>query len=209
MSDEHTPDAVERRLRAADPAARVDPPAGSWLPDLVEATMQSPTPLTARSVRQSMRPTRWIAVAAAASTVAAVGVGAYVIGAGDEPADTTAGTSVTLALPGADGGPTLGSCLPFSVDVLADMPVAFAGTATDVGNDRVVLEVDRWYRGGDADRVRLTAPDAATVSIDAVEFAEGERYLVTATDGVVNACGYTDKWSADKAAAFDEAFGAK
>ncbi|MBA3781408.1 MAG: hypothetical protein H0X12_06070 [Nocardioides sp.] len=116
-------------------------------------------------------------------------------------------TSARLSL--APAGTTSGSCLPFSVDVLADMPTAFSGTVVRTDSTTVVLEVDRWYRGGDADLVQLEAPDGGVTSLDGtLDFAEGARYLVTAAqDDVVNSCGFSSTWSRDLATQYDEAFG--
>jgi hypothetical protein len=88
-----------------------------------------------------------------------------------------------------------------------DMPVAFSGTATDVAEDTVTLDVDRWYRGGEADSVTLERYDASTASIEGLDITEGDRYLITATGGTVNLCGYSVPWSSQMATAFDEAFG--
>ena len=52
----------------------------------------------------------------------------------------------------------------------------------------MVLDVDRWYAGGDADRVQLRGADQS-VALDGVEFVVGEDYLVTAAEGVVQVCG--------------------
>ena len=77
------------------------------------------------------------------------------------------------------------------------MPVAFSGTATEVADGTVRLDVDTWYRGGDADVAVLANPTGPMTSIDGVTFTEGERYLVTASEeGVVNGCGYTAPWTA-------------
>jgi hypothetical protein len=102
----------------------------------------------------------------------------------------------------------MASCIQYSVDVLADMPVAFSGEVTAVEGDTVVLDVDRWYRGGDAERVELIAPAGDTAAlIGTVDFAPGKRYLVTATgEGAVNSCGYTAEWSPAMAADFEKAF---
>ena len=75
-----------------------------------------------------------------------------------------------------------------------------------VGEDGVTLEVDRWYKGGDADVVRLANYDVSTVSLDGFTFEEGNRYLVTATDGTVNFCGYSVPWNQERADAFEVAF---
>ena len=97
--------------------------------------------------------------------------------------------------------------MPFSQSILADMPVAFSGTATEVANGVVTLEVDHWYRGGDAQQVSLVAPDPATVSLEGgLTFTAGTRYLVTATNGTVNFCGYTAAWTSDLERVFDAAF---
>ena len=71
---------------------------------------------------------------------------------------------------------------------------------------RVTLEVDRWFRGGDADLVTIGIQDANSVALDGVDFVEGERYLVTATHGIVNGCGYSGPATPEFEQAFDEAF---
>jgi hypothetical protein len=40
-----------------------------------------------------------------------------------------------------------------------------------------------------------------------VEFADGQTYLVTATDGTVNGCGYSGLATPELQSAFDSAFG--
>lgn len=87
------------------------------------------------------------------------------------------------------------------------MPVAFSGTVVDASDARVLLDVDRWYRGGDAEQVSLTAGAAAPTSIDPLVFEEGERYLLTATAGMLNYCGFSASWSQRGADDFDVAFG--
>ena len=203
--DRRTTDAVDR-LRAADPARPADPDWPARLKHLVEAAMSTTdqeTPVTPRPTARR----RWAVPATAAAGVAALAVGgaALVGGLPGGDADPSRGTSVELALPGEDGA--MASCVPFSAEFLADMPVAFAGTATSVTDQEVLLEVDRWYRGGTADTVVLTRPPADTAALlGSVEFTEGKRYLVTATDGVVNSCGFTMPWTAENAAVFDQAF---
>ena len=110
-------------------------------------------------------------------------------------------------MPGGGTGTSAGSCIRFDVKYLRDMPVAFAGTATQMDDDSVTLDVDQWYKGGDADVVRLTHYNRATVSLDGFKFVRGDRYLITATEGTVNFCGYSGRWSQNLADAFQEAFG--
>ena len=98
------------------------------------------------------------------------------------------------------------SCIMFDVAYLAEMPVALAGTVTAIEPRRVTLEVDRWYRGGDADLVTIGVQDTNSVALDGVEFVEGERYLVTATNGVVNGCGFSGPATPELEQAFEQAF---
>ncbi|MBA2716183.1 MAG: hypothetical protein H0U51_03885 [Propionibacteriales bacterium] len=196
-------DDLERRLRAADPArsASVYQPADSLIQGLSEAAMNT-TP-----TQQDPRRPRWVPAVAAAAAVAVLGVGAYAVATSDDSAapPTALPSSMELTLPAAG---VMASCVGYSVDILADMPTAFSGTAVDVDDDSVLLEVDTWYRGGDADTVELATADGETISLsDVVEFTEGERYLVTASEtGTVNSCGFTSKWSPEMAADFDRAF---
>jgi hypothetical protein len=99
------------------------------------------------------------------------------------------------------------SCIVFDVAVLADMPVALAGTVSSVAGTTATIEVERWYRGGPADVVTVTS-DQRGVALDGVELVAGQDYLVTATgDGVVNGCGYSGPATPELEAAFDQAFG--
>lgn len=99
------------------------------------------------------------------------------------------------------------SCLPFDVAILSAMPVACGGTVTAVDADSVSLDVDRWYAGGSADRVRVSVSAGQTsVVLDGVEFIEGQRYLLTATAGLVNGCGFSGKETAQLERAFAQAF---
>jgi hypothetical protein len=100
--------------------------------------------------------------------------------------------------------------------------MAFAGTVTAV-SDRTVptlsdmtvtLRVDHWYKGGTADVVTLTTltshaltPTTSAGVEDGVEFVQGKRYLVTATNGTVNGCGFTGEATPELEKAFAEAFG--
>lgn len=148
-------------------------------------------------------------VAAAAVTVIAVGVGGIVALDSSNPSSSNNNVK-TLALTTAQtsgAGTSSSSCIPFSVDVLKDMPLAFAGTVTQVSSSTIQIAVDRWYKGGDADVVTVALPPG-NISVDPVDFVEGKRYLVTATDGTVNSCGYTGEATPDLAKAFNEAFGA-
>lgn len=103
-------------------------------------------------------------------------------------------------------GDQMMSCLAFDPERLAEMPVAFEGTATAVDGDRVTLEVDRWFTGGDSDEVALVAPQGLEALIGGIAFEEGERYLISANEGQVNYCGFSGEATPELLAGFEEAF---
>lgn len=138
----------------------------------------------------------------AAAAIAAVAVVVLAVGDDDAPASRQ-----TLAIDAP--GTTISSCLPFDVNVLAEMPVAFAGTVTEMSDTTVTVEVDRWYRAstGETDLVDVTLPEENTsAALDGVDFATGQRYLLTATDGTVNGCGFSGPATSELESAFDSAF---
>ena len=192
-------DILLQRMHAADPGRTLGP-TESWMPDLATVA----TGMTSDKPRS--RPRRSApAIAAAASVAVLVGV-AYAVMGGDEPSGIPGPTVRTLAMPAGDAT-SMNSCLPFDAQYLRDMRVALSGTATKVGDDGVTLDVDRWYTGGNADVVRLANYDLNAVSLDGFSFEPGSRYLITATQGTVNLCGFSGPWTQDLADAFDGAFG--
>lgn len=152
------------------------------------------------------RPRRWAPAIAGAASIALLGGAAYAVLGGGDPAGGPGATVTTLALP-AGSGTSMNSCLPFDAQYLRDMPVALSGTATKVDDNGVTLDVERWYKGGDADVVRLANYEVNTVSLDGFSFEQGSRYLITATGGTVNLCGFSGPWTQDLADAFDDVFG--
>lgn len=213
MSD----DELRTRLARHDPAPAgtpVDPVTSPRAQELVERVMQSPDiqtvlPPDRADELTAHRHRPWLIRLAAALLAALVTV--VVLGGGD-PEDSPAGDAsggedpTTLALSLPDSG-VANSCIVFDVEFLAEMPVALAGTVTAIQPRRVTIDVDRWYRGGDADLVTIGIQDGNSVALDGVDFREGERYLVTATDGVVNGCGFTGPATPELEQAFEEAFG--
>lgn len=193
---------IERRLRAADPtqSAKVYRPSDSSIKHLLEATMST-------SETNGSKPSRRLQVVLAAAAVSIVGVATFAVVAGNDDASTP-GTESTmqLALPGSN---VMSSCIAYSVDILADMPTAFSGQVVEVGDDSVVLEVDKWYRGGDAKNVELATLNGEQVALNGVvDFAKDKRYLVTASEtGTVNSCGFTAEWNPEMADDFEAGFG--
>lgn len=119
--------------------------------------------------------------------------------------DATSNNSAALELSLGDE-PGLASCLAFDVQILADMPMAFQGTAVAVAGDRVTLSVDRWFTGGDADTVELTATQGMEALIGGIDFQEGSTYVITAADGMVNYCGYSGEATPEFITSFEQAF---
>lgn len=204
-------DDLRARLSRIDPAPAgtpVDPVAGPRARELVERIMQTlDTPSSDDlAVRRRRGP---VLLLASAGGLAALVGGVLVLGApfgeqqtlprGEDP-------TTTLALE-APAGDLAASCMMFSVDVLREMPVALSGTVTAVEPGSVTLDVDRWYRGGDADRVTITVPENNSVALDGVDLRSGERYLLTATNGTVNGCGYSGPAGPQLESAFADAFG--
>lgn len=135
-----------------------------------------------------------------AAAVVAVVLGSIAIfGGGAEPD----GPPLQLALGESNA---LASCIAVSPEILADMPLAFEGTATAVDGESVTLAVEEWFTGGDAAIVELTAPAGLQALIGGIDFEVGTKYLVTATNGTVNYCGFSDVSTPQLRAMFEEAF---
>ena len=144
----------------------------------------------------------WIWIAGAAiAVVAAIGL-IFAVWANND----SSGSADPLVLSAGDGG-TTGSCLPFSLETLAGMPQAFAGTVTAVTDNTITLAVDRWYTGGDATTVELTTIADAQALLGGPSYEVGSQYLITASDGAVNSCGYSDAATPDLRESFAAAFG--
>lgn len=203
-------DDLRARLAGIDPVSRAGavapspPPTTAEIAEIAELIMHTDDrPSRTLERTASTGRLRWL-LAAAVVAAAAVGVGG-VVATGDKESGPQ--PSATLALSGAPGD-AMTSCAVFDVAVLRSMPVAFAGTATSVDDTAVTLEVDRWYTGGTAEQVTISVPGGRSrVALDGVEFVDGRRYLVTATDGTVNGCGMSGPRTPELEAAFAEAFG--
>ena len=212
-------DVLLARLRAADPVASSDV-ADSWIDDLTEATMRTTTHPTDATdpvaetdrVAEADRPpsatrSRWL-LGAAAALVLVGAVGAGLLAGRDDTTAPPAAAPTTVMTLGLPAGNAAGMCIRFSVDVLRPMEVAFSGTATAVTDHFVTLAPDRWYKGGDGSTsVRLAALGESVALEGGIDFEQGKRYLVTATSGTVNGCGFSGEWSRDLADAYAAAFG--
>lgn len=158
-------------------------------------TSSSPLPTRNRPTRRSLA-----LATAAAVVVLAVAVPALIR---DSSPEALAGPPLELSL---GEGPGMAMCIEFDVAILAQAEVAFEGTVSSVDGETVALDVDRWYRGGDAATVSLTAPGGLVALIGGIDFVAGNQYLITATDGVVGYCGYSGQSTPELRSAFDSAF---
>ncbi|MFN0155407.1 MAG: hypothetical protein ACKVUT_13620 [Gaiella sp.] len=155
------------------------------------------------------RPTRSTIVRLAVATslvllAVALGLTRFTGGDGGE----AAGGGVALG-----GGDAISSCIVFSVHELARAPIAFDGTVERIDGENIDLRVERWYRGGEGDRIRVFAPELANAEalVGAVGFEVGKRYLVSATEFegkvIPNVCGFSVTYDEGMAETFAEAFG--
>jgi len=210
-------DELRTRLARIDPAGPdvpVDPATSPRAADLMERAMQTSTDVEPdvdlpRS-RPGRRPAWW---AAGIAAVAAVAAAVFVFGGSGSPIRN--GPPDGGGSPGGQDATTLALSMPatpearcraFDVAVLRTMQVAFEGTVTATDGEQTTLTVDRWFTGGDADRVTIDVPDGRTSESLGIEFRPGARYLVTATDGTVNGCGYSGPATAELESAFADAF---
>lgn len=212
---------IEARLRAADPvrhSQEQDSQDLEWLRGQVARATAASEVATGHA--PSSR--KW-AMAAAAAVAAASGVGvattSEMFRSSDDPMTRNPVTrddplDLSMQPEGGDKPTTSASCVPFSVETLRDMPIALSGTVSEKNGEQVLLNVDRWYAGGEADQVSLLAPDMSMTSLtELIEFKEGQRYLLTAGDGIdpgdrpeVNYCGHSAPWNARLAEAYELAF---
>jgi hypothetical protein len=104
-------------------------------------------------------------------------------------------------------GSTAGKCAMPSAEVLSGFDTAFEGTVTSVEDGTATLEVDQWYAGGEASTVTVEAPGGSLDDLlMAVDFQEGQTYLVSADGDRVTLCGFTAETSPELEAMYTEAF---
>lgn len=204
-------DELRARLSRIDPmraGGAADP-----LPSLTAAEIQERTMQTIESGLDTSDPDHSIApwhrprvLAAAAALVLVLVAGAVYATTGDDPAPLSKEpTTLALSLP--ETGTVSGSCVQFEVAFLREMPIAFAGTVTDISADTVTMAVTRWYKGGSAHQVTVgLASGQTSAALDGVDFVEGNPYLVAAANGTVNGCGFSGPASPELERAYDEAF---
>jgi hypothetical protein len=123
-------------------------------------------------------------LAAAALTLAACGGDAA-----DTPSDEAPSTeAATLELSVA--ATPAGRCMVPNVDNLKSQDTAFEGVVTSVAEGTATLDVTEAYKGTSSTTAAVSAPsqDLQDLLI-AVDFEEGQTYLVSSLDGQVSLCG--------------------
>lgn len=195
---------LRERLSRIDPASgeSTDPATSRNAQQLMEKIMQD---------QSSAKPRRtgWPAIATAAAVLLVVAGLAFAFTRDDStpiaaPETTQVPEDVLeLSLGVSDA---LASCIVPSAEVLADVELALAGTATSIDGEFVTLTVDRWYKGGDSETVRLFAQSGLEALIGTIEFEVGGTYLLSAYEGTVNYCGLSGRATPDLQALYDEAF---
>jgi hypothetical protein len=207
-------DQLRAQLARLDPMSRAvtDHPTSAAAQDLRETIMQTDEsrPTLDEAPSRARRP---IVLAVAAAAVVALALGAYAIVGSDDgedvqTADPAPEAPSTLELSVEPTDPMTAMCIAVDATVLAPSDLAFAGTVGEVTESSVTVDVDHWYKGGDADVVTLTLAEGGNeVALDGVAFVSGERFLVTATGTTVNTCGLSGPATPDLEALYDEAFG--
>ena len=200
-------DNLRQRLGRLDPVPSTEPTDTSSSPRvraLLEEIMSTPVDQQVAIPAPTAPSKRRLAMlAGVAAAVIALAVGIAVANSGG----TSKKSQLAFTLPKA--GPAAGSCIQFSTDLLAQAADAFSGTVTAVADGTVTVTVDHWYNasGPKADVVTLTSDTTAgAVNELGVQFAQGTKYFVSATDGHVNGCGYSGEASAELQTAFETAF---
>jgi hypothetical protein len=206
MTDEHNE--AELRLRAADPAGPSRPlptsriPRAELLETIMTTTTESPAPPAAPSRTKWLLAAAAVVVAAASATTIALATSS---GGGSHH---QVASVLHLKMPGAARPGPGATCIQLTVDLLRDKQLAFSGTAVDVTDTSVTLNVDHWYKGGNADQVELANLGGAGPTTEgAITFTAGQRYLVSASDGTVGICGYSGEYTPALAQLYDQAFG--
>ena len=191
------------RLDPMHPGVETEPVTTESSQRLLEAIVSTPV-IEQPETGPEQKPNRWlIGVAAAAALVLAVGGAIALTADGEDPV----ASGPPLELSGGTADPSMTMCIMYSVEELAKAPVAFEGTVTSVEGETVTLDVDHWFKGGDAEQVVINAPTGMAALLAGIPFEVGTQYLVTAYDGTVNYCAFSGVSTPEFRADFEEAFG--
>lgn len=152
----------------------------------------------------------WLVAVAVALLIAGAALFGLLDRGGDEPGkpsepapDTDAPTVTRLT-----AAPQPGRCMLPNVELLRIQTLAFEGVVRSITEGEATLEPSRIFKGEQADLVVVKAPDRDLQALlSAVDFREGERYLVSATEGRVTLCGFSGRRTPELADLYAEAYG--
>ncbi|WP_323791786.1 hypothetical protein [Nocardioides sp.] len=215
-------------LPPADPAgvARLMEDLMPEMPEHTDVHEGVTTENRADHLRQRSRLT-WI-VAAAAAAVIVGGVAFVLIGGSGEDGPGSAGSEVVDSRVTGDadgaidpgeaasvteltlsGDASAARCLtPESApQVVAAQTLVVDAVVESISGGVVTLAPTTFYAGEATDLVTVSEPEGdLTRLLAGVEFTEGGRYLVSATDGRVTLCGFSGPYSASLAGIYKRAF---
>jgi hypothetical protein len=111
------------------------------------------------------------------------------------------------------GGGAASDCLAFDQATLLAQEIAFDGTLVSASPDgeQATFEVHGWYRGGEGTTITLGSNGLLGEEAQALvgtSLEVGQRYLISSTDGVVWACGYSLTYDTEIASEWAELFAA-
>jgi len=201
-------DELQELLRGADPTTHLPPADRARVDELLEDAVSTtrPTPTAndaAGDARAARRRRPWLVGMAVAVGVAAAAVVVTPLVLSRGPALP----AVTTTLTATGGGGAAFDCAPVA-QVLPTTDTAFQGRAVQVDGDRVLLAVDRVYRGEPGEGVALVADQQGTAStVGGFPFEVGQEYLVSALQGTVAVCGGSGPVTPELQAEYDRAFG--
>lgn len=130
----------------------------------------------------------WVAAVVATGGLLAGCGGADNAGADEQAAgtNTVEGAVTELTLPTESSG----RCMPPSVENLRVQDTAFEGTVTGMNDQEATLEVSKMYAGTPTAFVTVDVPGQdMSALVLAVDFQEGQTYLISSLDGEVSVCG--------------------
>jgi len=223
---------LRERLRHLDPAAGLEPTPELTVARLLAQAREDQLaglPETRQTGVHDRSRLTWLVAAAALVLIAGVGAvvlldrdsgpppaaapssdptveGAEPSAPSSDAAGTGAPTGETTVL-GVPGGVGTARCAVPAPEVLARQTLAFDAVVTEVQDGLVTLEPSMFFAGEPATQVQVQAPpEVLQQLLLAVDFQEGERYLVAATGGEVAVCGYSGAWTPDLEQLYLEAF---
>ena len=155
-------------------------------------------------------PLTWIVAAAVGLVITGAAVFGLLNRGTDEPG-TPSGRSPEPEAPSVtrlNAPPAPGRCMLPNVRVLRQQTLAVDGVVRSITEGMATLEPSRFYAGEESDLVVVSAPDRDLQALlAAVDFEEGERYLVSATDQQVTLCGFSGRHTPELADLYAEAYG--